>query len=472
MKALTDGFVVAGLSRSLGEGTEAWLLRLGPDGLLAEGCNAYLGSSTAAFRTQTLGLSHRSVPLAPIPAATPVDVGAAVTATGVPETVVARQCFGTAGAVTTATSTLTVTQPGTLTGTVTSTPSGIVCGTASAAGCAAPFATGATALLDVDPGSAVNFLRWEDCDEVLGDASGAPQCRVRMTRDRTVRAVFGQPTDRFALRLTVSGTGTVTSGDGGIRCGVFFGPNQHCEAGYDAIIPGTSLPDSINLAVFTNRADFVGWGGDCAAAGDAAAFNLVMDADKNCTATFAGAPASLDLTVQTTGTGSGVVTSTPAGISCEATCTAAFAANETVILFAGPMGGSNASAFDGWTGCDRLRQVPGDSIPACEVDMNASRSVSAAFTLGPPPPSTQFTLTVQRVGFAALVMSTPRGIECGLACSASFASNQTVRLAVTLRPGLTLSGWTGCDRMPVGTSAPFDCEVDMTADRNVQVRIE
>jgi hypothetical protein len=270
----------------------------------------------------------------------------------------------------------------------------------------------------------------------------------------------------------VVGTGTVTSGDSAIRCGVFFGSDQACEAGYDAIIPGTTLQDSINLSVFTNRDDFVGWGGDCSAAGTAAAFNLVMDADKDCIATFAGPPGSLDLTVQTTGTGSGVVTSTPAGISCEVTCTAAFPANETVILFAQPLSGANASAFDGWTGCDRLRQVPGDSIPACEVDMNASRSVAAAFTRGPPPPSTQFTLTVQRVGFTALVMSTPRGIECGLACSASFASNQTVRLAVTPNPGFTLSGWTGCDRMPAGTSAPFDCEVDMTADRTVQVRIE
>jgi len=63
--------------------------------------------------------------------------------------------------------------------------------------------------------------------------------------------------------------------------------------------------------------------------------------------TFTTAPSNFTLTVTESGTGIGTVTSSPAGISCVATCSASFAAGTTVTLTAAPAAGS---VFSGWSG--------------------------------------------------------------------------------------------------------------------------
>lgn len=89
-----------------------------------------------------------------------------------------------------------------------------------------------------------------------------------------------------------------------------------------------------------------------------------------------------------------------------------------------------------------------------------------------PTPS-QFTLSVTKLGPpATVVFSTPVGIECGFACSASFASGQSVRLRASIPAGSAFSGWSGCDRQPAGTAGFPDCEVDMNRDRAVEARVE
>ena len=57
--------------------------------------------------------------------------------------------------------------------------------------------------------------------------------------------------------------------------------------------------------------------------------------------------APLQLNVVKTGTGSGTVTSTPAGINCGATCSAPYAYNTVVKLTAAASAGST---FTGWSG--------------------------------------------------------------------------------------------------------------------------
>ncbi|HML23379.1 MAG TPA: Calx-beta domain-containing protein [Aggregatilinea sp.] len=74
------------------------------------------------------------------------------------------------------------------------------------------------------------------------------------------------------------------------------------------------------------------------------------------------------LTVTRTGTGTGTVTSSPAGISCGATCSGLFAG--TVTLTAVP---AAHNVFTGWTGCTT---VAGNT---CTVLMTADRTVQAAF---------------------------------------------------------------------------------------------
>jgi hypothetical protein len=75
------------------------------------------------------------------------------------------------------------------------------------------------------------------------------------------------------------------------------------------------------------------------------------------------------LSVSKAGTGSGTVTSSPAGISCGTTCTAEFQRNSTVALTATPATGST---FAGWSnGCT--------GTGACSVVMASNQTVTATF---------------------------------------------------------------------------------------------
>ena len=72
-----------------------------------------------------------------------------------------------------------------------------------------------------------------------------------------------------------------------------------------------------------------------------------------------------------TGTGSGTVTSSPAGIDCGSTCSYGFSEDSLVTLSAAP---TSPSIFTGWSGAG----CSGTGI--CTVAMNASKSVTAEFT--------------------------------------------------------------------------------------------
>ncbi len=83
-------------------------------------------------------------------------------------------------------------------------------------------------------------------------------------------------------------------------------------------------------------------------------------------------------TVSVTVTGSGSVTSSPAGILCTAgTCSARFNAGSTVTLAAAP---ANGASFTGWGGA-----CSGTSTCSF-TNLSANRSVTAAFGSAPPPP--------------------------------------------------------------------------------------
>lgn len=76
------------------------------------------------------------------------------------------------------------------------------------------------------------------------------------------------------------------------------------------------------------------------------------------------------LTVHKSGTGSGKVTSSPAGISCGATCSVGFLQGTAVTLTAKAASGST---FSGWSGACTGKT-------ACKVTVNAATSVTARFT--------------------------------------------------------------------------------------------
>jgi hypothetical protein len=157
------------------------------------------------------------------------------------------------------------------------------------------------------------------------------------------------------------------------------------------------------------------------------------------------------LTVSRQGAGSGIVTSAPPGIDCGSTCTADYPQGTLVSLTAQP---DASSLFVGWSGAC-------SGAGACNVTMDAARTVSARFDLR------SFTLFVNKTPVLSIlgsVKSTPAGINCGLLCasaSASFLSGTVVTLTTTSGLLASFQGWSGdC----TGTGP---CVLTMDGDKSV-----
>ena len=153
------------------------------------------------------------------------------------------------------------------------------------------------------------------------------------------------------------------------------------------------------------------------------------------------------LTVSKSGAGSGTVTSAPAGISCGATCSHAFAHGTVVALTATPATGS---VFAGWSGA-----CTGTGI--CSVTLTADAGVTATFT----PVSHALTVAKSGTG-SGTVASSPAGIACGAACSASYTYGSVVTLTAAAAAGSTFVGWSGGGCAGTGT-----CTVTLVADTAV-----
>jgi PASTA domain/Divergent InlB B-repeat domain len=123
---------------------------------------------------------------------------------------------------------------------------------------------------------------------------------------------------------------------------------------------------------------FAGWsGGGCSGTGTCA---VTLNSDTTVTATFNAVPVTRTLTVSRAGSGSGGVTSSPAGIDCGSTCSGTFDQGTPVTLTATASAGST---FAGWSGggCS--------GTGTCAVTLNSDTTVTATFNhVAPPPPHT------------------------------------------------------------------------------------
>lgn len=156
------------------------------------------------------------------------------------------------------------------------------------------------------------------------------------------------------------------------------------------------------------------------------------------------------LEVARSGSGSGTVTTVPAGIDCGATCNASYNSGASVTLTSTPDPGS---LFVGWSG-----DCAGTGT--CTVTMTAARNVIATFDVQPPPPpSTNRSLTVTTAGAGVgSVESSPSGIACGSDCSQTYSSGTMVTLTATAEPGSMFVGWLG------DCSGLDPCTLTMSAD--------
>ena len=235
------------------------------------------------------------------------------------------------------------------------------------------------------------------------------------------------------VSLAGSGSGTVTTDPAGIDCG------SNCSETYTfgTFITLTAAPAAGSI--------FGGWGGACSGVEtDTCAGRLIETNDVTAIFTIT----TRTLTGSRAGSGSGAVTSNPAGIDCGSECSEAYTYGTPVTLTASPAAGS---IFGGWAGAC-------SGTGTCEVTMTEARSVTATFTI------TTRTLTVSRTGSGSgTVTSNPAGIDCGSECAEAYIFGTTVTLTASPAAGSTFGGWGGA------CSGTGTCEVTMTEARSVTV---
>src|SRR5918996_1320084 len=163
------------------------------------------------------------------------------------------------------------------------------------------------------------------------------------------------------------------------------------------------------------------------------------------TATASGATHPLGVTLG--GSGSGTVTSNPAGIACPSDCTESYANGTSVTLTASEVPGSS---FVGWSD----GECPGTA--PCTLSMTMARSVTATFE----DTAHQLSVAVGGTG-SGRVTSSPIGIACPGDCAESYPSGTAVVLTATPSPGSTLSTWAGSC-----TGSATTCNLVMSADRS------
>ncbi|MCC6870437.1 MAG: IPTL-CTERM sorting domain-containing protein [Burkholderiales bacterium] len=228
-------------------------------------------------------------------------------------------------------------------GSVASAPSGIACGSA----CSTAFASGTQVTLTASPTAGAAFSGWS------GACSGnAATCVVSLAQARTVAATF-TPAGGATVAVTASDGGSVVSDPAGIDCGT------RCTAAY---VSGTTVR-------FDARPKpgyrFAGWSGACT---DSATCTLDVNGNVALQASFvAVAPGMQSLTVR--GGSGGSVQSSPPGIACGSACSAAFAGDTRVALFAVAQAGYR---FAGWSGAC-------SGTGACTVYVDDTTFVEARF---------------------------------------------------------------------------------------------
>lgn len=236
---------------------------------------------------------------------------------------------------------LMVTAPAAGAGTIVSSPAGINCPST----CAASFSQNTIVTLTAKPSSNYVFAGWS------GACSGTESCTLTVTAAENVSAAFNAM-ESLTVATAGSGTGVVTSSPTGINC-----PTT-CTANFAQNTKVTLTATAASNSVFS------GWSGACSGT---APCSLTLAAAENVSATFN--PGTESLTVTTAGSGSGVVTSSPAGINCPTTCAASFPQNTAITLTATP---TNNDSFSGWSGACT-------GTATCSLTLTAPASVTATF---------------------------------------------------------------------------------------------
>jgi Divergent InlB B-repeat domain len=166
------------------------------------------------------------------------------------------------------------------------------------------------------------------------------------------------------------------------------------------------------------------------------------------------------LTLSKTGTGSGGVTSSPAGIDCGSDCSQSYSYGTSVTLVPSPSVITSlwTNSFAGWSG-----------DPDCSdgvVTMLGPRACIATFHL-------YYKLVVSLTGTGSgVVTSNPIGIDCGADCSQSYPFGTSITLTAVAAAGSAFSGWSGsadCADGVVTLTAGLTCTATFASTATARV---
>ncbi len=226
-------------------------------------------------------------------------------------------------------------------GTVSSDLAGIDCGL----DCQEEYDYNTLVTLTAVADTGYTFTGWSE-----PSCTGVDPCAVTVTQIQSVLATF--TLDTHELSVAKTGDGTVSSSPAGIDCGT------DCSEIYDY---ATAV---LLTAEAATGSDFSGWTGDCSGTGDC---SLSMESDHQVGALFS--LETYTLTVTLDGSGTGEVTSEPAGISCGADCEETYDYGTEVTLTATPQ---EKNEFIGWSGAC-------SGIDPCTITIDQAKEVSARF---------------------------------------------------------------------------------------------
>ncbi len=144
--------------------------------------------------------------------------------------------------------------------------------------------------------------------------------------------------------------------------------------------------------------------------------------------------ANSTLTVSRSGTGTGTITSSPAGINCGTDCSESYVNGSVVALSVIAQAGS---VFAGWSGSADCTDG--------SVMVNAAMNCTATFNL-----VSSYTLTTSVVNEttsggtgSGKVISNPIGIDCGIDCTHTYTPGQVITLSPLPAANSKFAGWTG-----------------------------
>jgi len=297
--------------------------------------------------------------------------------------------------------------------------------------CQQSFPNGSVVTLTALPNTASSqFTGWSGaCTNATGE------CTVTMDAAKTVRANFVLLPRTLTAAKDGSGTGTIYS---------YGSPSPNINCGATCAVTKFHGQTLSLLAQPAPGSVLTGYSANCTVVDGFCV--VTMDGDQTVTATF---EQTRTLSVGKDGSGSGTVTSSPAGIDCGGGCNAAMVLNSTIVLTATPDAAS--STFSGWSGA--CTNTTGE----CAVTMDDAKSVTATFT------AIDRTLQVATDGTGSgSITSSPGGIDCGATCTFAFPHGTNVNLNPQPADGLSyFAGWSGdC----TGTGS---CDVTMEGPRSV-----